>query len=279
MNLSLTDFEAAVRPKVDGSWNLHSLLPMGMDFFVLLSSLSGLLGLAGMTGYACGNTYQDALVQHRIAHSERAVSLDLCNIENIGYVAEREDLMESLDAQGFSILTEIELLALLDGYCNPRLPLTSPMQSQVLIGIQTQHVPNTNRDNPLDRPLFRILRQATANQGGASTAEPESMVDLTALICAADTLDQAADVVAEGIVSKLSRLLATDKENLDPRRTIATYGVDSLSAVELRIWFRNVIGAEVTTFDILGNESIAALSLSVAAKSRYVKASLKGNLG
>ena len=278
MNMSLADFEAAIGPKVHGSWNLHSLLPKGMDFFVMLSSLAGIVGLAGMTNYACGNTYQDALVQHRIAHNEKAVSLDLCNIDNVGYVAEREGLMESLDGQGLSVLTETEFLALLDYYCNPGLPLTSPMQSQVIIGLQARHAPQTKRNRALDRPLFSILRQTAADQGGATTtAEPDSTVDLTALIRAADTLDKAADVVADGIVSKLSRLLATEKENVDSRRPIATYGVDSLSAVEMRIWFRNVLGAEVTTFDILGNESIAVLSSSVAAKSRFVKASVKEN--
>ena len=274
MNMGHADFEAAIGPKVDGSWNLHSLLPKGMDFFVLLSSLAGIVGLAGMTGYACGNTYQDALVQHRIAHNERAVSLDLCNIDHVGYVAEREGLTESPDTQGISILTETELLALLDYYCDPGLPLTSPMQSQVLIGIQAAQGPNKNRTLPLDRPMFRILRQAAADQGSAAPAELDSTVDLTALIRAADTLDEAAHVVADGITSKLSRLLATEKENVDPSRPIATYGVDSLSAVEMRIWFRNVLGAEVTTFEILGNESIAALSSAIAAKSRYVKASV-----
>ena len=275
MNMSLSDFQAAIRPKVDGSWNLHSLLPKGMDFFVMLSSLAGIVGLAGMANYACGNTYQDALVQHRIAQTEKAVSLDLCNIENVGYVAEREGLTEALDLQGISVLTEAEFLALLEYYCNPGLPLTSPIQSQLVIGLQAQLAPNTNRILPLDRPMFRILRQATANHGSTAAAELGSTVDFTSLIRAADTLDEAADVVADGILSKLSRLLAIEKVNVDSRRPIATYGVDSLSAAEMRIWFRNVLGAEVTTFEILGNDSIAALSSTVAAKSRYVKAAVK----
>ena len=279
MNMSLAEFQAAIRPKVDGSWNLHSLLPTGMDFFILLSSLAGIVGVAGMANYACGNTYQDALVQHRVARNEKAVTLDLCNIGSVGYVAEREGLTESLDLQGISSFTEAEFLALLDYHCNPDLPLTSPLQSQVLVGLQTQQAQDTNWNLPLNRPLFRTLRQATAQRNNTTTADFDSTIGLTSLIHAADTHDEAADVVADGILTKLSRLLAIEKENVDSRRTIATYGVDSLSAVEMRIWFRNVIGAEVTTFEILGNESIAALSSTVAAKSRYVKASVKESSG
>ena len=280
--MSLEEFRAAIRPKVDGSWNLPRLLPTGMDFFILLSSVSGIAGMAGMANYACGNTYQDALVQHRIAHKEKAISLNLCNIEDVGFVAEREGLMESLTSYsyGSSTLTEAEFLALLEHHCNPALPLTSAIQSQVVLGVQPSGAlqpQSINQNSFVNRPMSRILRQAGAHASTTTLAtEPDStVVGSASLLGAAGTLDEAADVIADGILAKLSRTLAIEKENVDPGRTIATYGVDSLSAVEMRNWFRKVIGADVTTFEILGNESITALSLAVAAKSRYVEASVK----
>ena len=36
----------ATRPKIEGSWNLHELMPRTLDFFILLSSLQGLLATA-----------------------------------------------------------------------------------------------------------------------------------------------------------------------------------------------------------------------------------------
>lgn len=121
-----------------------------------------------------------------------------------------------------------------------------------------------------------MFRQAGAYAINATIAESDSTgVDFTSLIRAAETLDGAADVFVHAIVTKLSNNSVVEEEDVDPGRTIAIYGVDSLSALELRIWFRNVIGAEVNTFKILGNESIAALSLAVAAKSRYTEALVK----
>lgn len=88
--MPVEDFHAVIRPKVDGSWNLHTLLPSGMDFFVLLSSLAGVGGSHGQSNYAAGNTYQDALALHRTSQGEKAMSMDLGKILRMGYVAERE---------------------------------------------------------------------------------------------------------------------------------------------------------------------------------------------
>ena len=240
----------------------------------MLSSIAGLTGTPGMANYASGNTFQDELAQYRVTRGEKATSLDLCSIEDVGYLVEHDYLQESLAPRSNSSLTEAELLALLDYHCNPSLPLSTLMQSQVILGVQSMNdvqARNINSNFPLNRPLFRIQRQTAARQNRATRANDDSTVDFTLLMRAAESLDEAADVVADGILTKLSRLLAVEKENVDSGKTIATYGVDSLSAVEMRTWFRNVIGAEVTTFEILGNESITALSLTVAAKSRYVK--------
>lgn len=45
-NMSYEAFQTAVRPKVQGSWNLHELLPRDMSFFILLSSATGVLGIS-----------------------------------------------------------------------------------------------------------------------------------------------------------------------------------------------------------------------------------------
>ena len=53
-NMTHEQYMAAVRPKVQGSWNLHNHLPKDMDFFVLLSSSAGVAGSRGQGNYAAG---------------------------------------------------------------------------------------------------------------------------------------------------------------------------------------------------------------------------------
>lgn len=53
-NMTFEQFMGTVRPKVQGSWNLHNYLPKDMDFFVLLSSSAGITGSRGQGNYSAG---------------------------------------------------------------------------------------------------------------------------------------------------------------------------------------------------------------------------------
>ena len=59
--MTFEDWKASVDPKVRGSWNLHTNLPKGMDFFILLSSLCGIVGKETTANYDAGNSCMDAL--------------------------------------------------------------------------------------------------------------------------------------------------------------------------------------------------------------------------
>jgi hypothetical protein len=62
---------------MQGSRNLHDLMPKELDFFVSLSSSTGVISARGQANYATGNSFQDALAQHRRSLGLAAVSLDL----------------------------------------------------------------------------------------------------------------------------------------------------------------------------------------------------------
>ena len=44
----------SVNPKASGTWNLHRFLPKELDFFVMLSSIMGILGGRGQANYNAG---------------------------------------------------------------------------------------------------------------------------------------------------------------------------------------------------------------------------------
>lgn len=91
-NMTLEDYYTTVKPKVDASWNLHDVLPKGLDFFVLLSSISTVWGNRGQANYIIGNAFQDALARYRVRHGWRARAVDVGMILSAGYVAENKAL-------------------------------------------------------------------------------------------------------------------------------------------------------------------------------------------
>lgn len=271
--MSYEDFTASTKPKVAGSWNLHAFLPKGMDFFILLSSICGIFGAASQVNYCTGNTYKDALAQFRIAHGEKAVSLDLGMMINEGVVAENESLMGFLRRTGYFMeISQPELFALLDHYCDPALPILTPLDCQIIIGIEIPEVLNAaGLDQPewMRRPMFRHFHQMVSGNAVSSLTGPDSAPDYAVLLRTADSGASAAAVVSEAITNKIAKVMGIQPEDIDLSKPMHSYGVDSLVAVEVRNWLLRDLGADVAIFDILGSASLAEMSGTIASGSSH----------
>lgn len=62
-NMELSTWLYPLKPKVEATWNLHELFPAEMDFFVMLSSMAAILGVASQAElqrrrYISGRLYQ-----------------------------------------------------------------------------------------------------------------------------------------------------------------------------------------------------------------------------
>ena len=289
-SMTFDDWTTSTKPKVQGSWNLHSLLPNGLDFFILLSSISGIIGNGGQANYAAGNTYMDALAHYRVAHSEKATALDLGWMEAEGVVAESEALQRGMQASGFMApISQKEFFALLDHYCDPTLELPKkPEDTQLITGLETPaamlvkgiDTSSSSAAHFLRSPPFRHLHQIPL-PGHLSTSSPGLPSSLTAtasgpplstLLSQSPTLASAITHILHSLTLKLSRSLGLSPDDIEPSKPLHAYGVDSLLAVELRNWIRVECGAEVAVFDIMGGQALGEVAGWVAGKSQFFKA-------
>src|SRR4051812_30341377 len=117
--MTFSAWKSATKPKIDVSWNLHELLPPDLDFFLLLSSLCGIIGQIGQANYAAGNTFEDALARSRTSRGYRnSYSVDLGIIGDAGYLAKNGEIAEKLMSSGqFIKISKEELHDLLDRCC------------------------------------------------------------------------------------------------------------------------------------------------------------------
>jgi hypothetical protein len=97
VNMTYQQYQAAVGPKVQGPWGLQAFLDKGLDFFVMLSSITSIVGNRGQANYAAGNAYQDALARQLVSRGVKAVSINLGTIKLVGYVAENHEMVQKQD--------------------------------------------------------------------------------------------------------------------------------------------------------------------------------------
>src|SRR4029077_17445142 len=78
--MNMTRFERVFRPKAQGAWNLRAATVAAganLDFFVMLSSISSVLGFYGQVNYAAANFFEDALAHYRRQRGLPASAINL----------------------------------------------------------------------------------------------------------------------------------------------------------------------------------------------------------
>ncbi|ORY17862.1 putative polyketide synthase [Clohesyomyces aquaticus] len=267
-SMTFEEWWIATSPKITGSWNLHEHLPKDLDFFVMLSSVGGIIGSGGQSNYCAGNTYQDALAAFRVANGQKAVSLDLSVMSEEGYLIGRQEAMKQyLQIKQVIPMTQAELFTVLKYYCDPGLSLVD-MKSQVVTGLSlpADMQAASGHVSWLDRELFSHLHQLdTSDEIITPDLGASGQFQLSSLR-SVKTSGEAGTLVTTAIHVKLSKILSKNLSDIDTRRPMHAYGVDSLVAVELRNWFLKVIKVDVPVFEILGGATIDALGVSVAEK-------------
>lgn len=268
-NMSYSSFQTAVQPKVQGSWNLHELLPADLDFFVMLSSATGILGNRSQGNYAAGNTYQDMLARHRRSLGMRASTIDLGTVLSVGYAAKNRHRMRIARHLGTVLesLREDEIHALVEYCMDP--DTGSPAQLVTgLASIGSYHAKGLPPPTFMEYPLFTKLTTVTASRSGRGKASKEVLVE--ALLSAATTYEGAAAIVQKAIIAKLSGLLAIPEDTIDPKRSVSSNGLDSLVAMEFRAFLSKEVKADVPVLDIMGSLSLEALAQKIARISQSV---------
>ncbi|OCL09643.1 putative polyketide synthase [Glonium stellatum] len=261
-NMTHDQYMQAVEPKVKGTWNLHTMFSQQpLDFFVMLSSIVGVVGNISQSNYGAGNAFQDALARHRIRQGLPAVSIDLGLIESVGYVAENEALSVRLQKY-LDPIREDELLALVQS------AIEEPYSCQIITGLS---INQTQGDSlGVSDPRFLSLLQGEPAEGTEQGAAPgQNKITLRAQLSELKSKPDVAVRMLDAITKKLSLDFMIPEAGIEPSKPISSFGVDSLVAVELRNWLIAQTRIEtIAVFDILQSPSLMEFSNTLA--DRYI---------
>jgi NAD(P)-dependent dehydrogenase (short-subunit alcohol dehydrogenase family) len=268
--MSHEEYRTAITPKVAGTWNLHNVaLEMGLtlDFFTMLSSISGLIGQPAQANYAAANVFLDNFAYYRRGLGLKANSVDLGAIDDIGYMAEHSELIAGLDTSAWTPINE-SLFQNIVQYSimqQEDMPINSKSFSQLITSIA---VPQASSSRLLVDARFSSLLFGAAVGAGAgpdSTGLNHEIQALLVMIKGGADIVTALPLAVEVANKQFMTSLRLD-EPLEPGKPLSAYGLDSLAAVEFRNWSRAQLGAELTTLEVTSAPSLLSLAEKIVTK-------------
>jgi hypothetical protein len=268
--MTVEEYHDAVQCKVRGSWNLHhTALEFGveLDFFTLLSSISGVIGQKGQTNYAGANAFLDAFATFRQQQGLKACSVDLGVIEDVGYMSEREGLVRRLDSQAWTginerLLHKILRFSILQQTSQPP---SSSSTTQMITGISIPQKPDSFLMQDIRFSGLSGAYGQTAAQEGSDSSVRSEVRALFALIKSEAPQATLVGAATQLLDRQLQKLLGLS-DPIEPGKPLSAYGIDSLAAVEFRNWAKMEVGVEVTTLEIVGSKTLLTLSDSIVTK-------------
>eukprot|EP01043_Picozoa_sp_COSAG02_P002099 COSAG02_NODE_47_length_45434_cov_101.776221_7_plen_2697_part_00 len=236
----------AMAAKMDAAWNLHAATKgLQLDFFVLFSSVSGLIGNRGQANYAAGNTFLDALALFRHRENLPATSINWGPVSGAGYLAKDQDrLLASLKKQG---MRPVSLEMLLQA-------LSQVVDQQQLVQVAC-----------IDIDWSTYLRKNyTGRTRAIMPARLASIDHLTAaltrpLIPKSKPNDLGS--VEDQLSTIASHILGIDCESsVSADTSLVSYGLDSLMSSELQLTIESNWNVVIPISNILQGASINDLS-------------------
>jgi 8,8a-deoxyoleandolide synthase len=265
-DLTLPQFDNALRPKAVGAWNLHELTKnLDLEAFVMYSSCAGMLPAITEANYAAANAYLDGLAAHRRAQGlpATAVVWGVWDGGGIGGESLAEWLREggvramdpklALAALGDVLSRDETHVAVVDidwprftAFSQPNVPTIVAQIPEVLAALRATDTP-AERDEPEIPPLRAKLAAL------AKTRWHRTLVDT---VCA-----EAAAVLGHG-----------DAREIDPERLFRDSGFDSLTGVELRNRINVLTGLKVPSTLVFDHPTPVALA-------RHLREELEADAG
>jgi acyl transferase domain-containing protein len=241
-NLDRDRFAHVLAPKLAGAWHLHQLAePLALDFFVLYSSFTAVLGTPGQGNHAAANAFLDALAWHRRGKGLPALSIDWGAWSNVGAAAQRQ-IGERLRYKGSGLLTLEQALRVLERVWH------AETAQIAVVPIHWQEL----EQQQLRRPLLAGFSHPPA----AETEPPKAFL---AYWAAAPPLRQRS-LLLQHVLSETAEVLGSGAAAIDPAQGFFQLGMDSLTSVELRNRLRLSLQCELPTTLAFDHPSPQALA-------------------
>lgn len=251
-NTDIKQFMRVFNPKVKGAWNLH----MGtqgdeLDFFIMLSSVSSVIGWPGQANYSSANNFLDKLALYRQSQGMVGSSINLGVLDDYAGMTksgEGGNLIKVLFNQGWIPLTLKEVTEKIG-----TIMMQNPVQRMAanLDWLRFKDsFPHLSKDSRFSDIINEILLKNEGQQ------DKGSLIDK---IKGADN-EEKESLLINNIVASLAKILGVSTEKVTVDKPITGMGLDSLMLNQLRNWIQQTLGLNYPLMRIAKGPSIHQLA-------------------
>ncbi|GKT50417.1 highly reducing polyketide synthase gloL [Colletotrichum spaethianum] len=282
LRMTYAEWRACIEPKVQGTENIHEALKQhSLDFFVLFSSIGGVVGSPGQANYNAANTYLDAFVRYRHHLGLPASVIDIGVVGGVGVIASTDNMQDRARAAGYHVLREEDLLEAITISMHHVRPSSATFSrydvcrhlSQMALGLWSEH--------HIADPSTHVYWKRNAHTGAAHSIHPESWRSktqghssaesglATIMTIAKSTPDHLLDEETLGLVGELlgnaiAQLLALSSVYIGPDTELDDLGLDSLNANELTSWVSQHLLVDLPLSDLVQTATVHDLAAKIA---------------
>ena len=237
-----------MEPKILGAWNLHrQTQQMPLDFFVMFSSGTTLVGNPGQANYVAANLFLEALAYSRRSHGLPALTVSWGAISEVGYLARHSEVQELLKTRmGLRSLTPKQALDTLE-----KLLLADFTQVAVadFDWRQWQKVSPSSSS-----PKYGLVHT------GQEENLPNLVVeDFRESLLALEPTERQDFLVAQ-LAEHVGKILGLPGSRVDTGRPITDLGLDSLMGVELHSELEAYMDLKIPVMQLMQGQTIQDLA-------------------
>jgi acyl carrier protein len=239
-------------PKAGGAWNLHLLTrDLNLDFFVMVSSISSLVGNPGQGNYAAANAFLDALTHLRHSQNLPALTINWGHLGEVGYAARHSQVSSHLERYGFPAMGLQEAMGLLEKMMLSKNPRVAAMR--VDWNLWAQANPRAKKS-----PLYtELICQDSENDLPGSGGLAEAILNASEA--------ERKKLLEAFIRETAARVLGMPASKIDPSRPLNEIGLDSLMSIELVNRIEEGLGMKFPIEKLVGGPNIITLAKILSA--------------
>ncbi|CAH0051607.1 unnamed protein product [Clonostachys solani] len=252
VDTSWNDFEAVLAPKVAGTRNLDELFGQdeALDFFIMLSSATSIVGNIGQSAYSAANHYMASLVRGRRRRGLAGSVVVIGFLTGLGYIFRSEkkhlaaiekSLLPKLDRQAETDLHHMLAKAIECGKPD------SDQPSELITGIRKAFTEAWHEDERLSCYLL----QDGAQEENSGQEQVDGNVKVEVQLATSEDPKESLAILVKCFSQALGNMLQLDPAEIDAKMPVAEHGVDSLVSVRIRDWFLKELGVDVPILKLM----------------------------